>query len=62
MAFTFIMSHASEFSAGRSPLISNLLSTLLTPVRFATASRASNLWGSLETVPVKVTTPFKERI
>ena len=54
---TFSLIQASEFAVGGAPLISSLLSTLLTPDKLAMVSSAKDLWDSSETSPVKMTTP-----
>src|ERR1035437_10628974 len=61
-AFTFMLIHVSDFSAGRSPMNSIRLSTVVTPGNASATSWAIGLWDSLYTLPDKVTAPSLELI
>src|ERR1017187_2027591 len=61
-AFTFMLIHVSELSAGWSPTTVIRLSTLVTPGNAVAVSWAIGLWVSLYTSPDKVTAPSLELI
>src|ERR1035438_9882061 len=61
-AFTFMLIHVSDFSAGRSPRNSIRLSTVVTPGNASATSWAIGRWVSLYTLPDKVTAPSLELI